>query len=94
MGWNFTAVYSNSFRAHQLGKTRNWVVIYFERDGEENQCTVVTEHSGQLAGRRVVRGREAECASHYARAAYESMVGGAEQDTAKEARSIETRIPA
>ena len=60
--WSFTALYSNPARAHALGATRDWVVIYFERDGHEDQCTVVTERSGLLAGRRVVRGREAECA--------------------------------
>jgi hypothetical protein len=37
------------------------VILYFERDGHEDQCTVVTERHGPLAGRRVVRGREAEC---------------------------------
>lgn len=61
-GWSFTALYSNTARAHALGATRDWVVIYFERDGHEDQCTVVTERSGPLAGQRVVRGREAECA--------------------------------
>ncbi len=35
-------------------------MIYCERDGHEDQCTVVTERRGPLAGRRVVRGREAE----------------------------------
>jgi DNA polymerase (family 10) len=57
---NFTALFSNTARAHQLGMTSDWVVIYFERDGREGQCTVVTEHSGRRAGRRVVRGREDE----------------------------------
>jgi hypothetical protein len=61
-GWHFTALFSNTARAHELGKTRDWVVIYYERDGEEDQCTVVTERSGALRGRRVVRGREDECA--------------------------------
>ena len=61
-GWYFTALFSNTARAHELGKTRDWVVIYYERDGEEDQCTVVTERSGALRGRRVVRGREDECA--------------------------------
>jgi hypothetical protein len=61
-GWHFTALYSNTARAHELGRTRDWVVVYFERDGHEDQCTVVTEHRGPLAGRRVVRGREDECA--------------------------------
>ena len=59
-GWSFTALYSNTARAHELGRTRDWVVIYFEHDGHEDQCTVVTEYSGPLAGKRVVRGREGE----------------------------------
>jgi hypothetical protein len=58
--WAFTALYSNTARAHELGTTGDWVVIYFERDGREGQCTVVTERSGPRAGQRVVRGREAE----------------------------------
>jgi DNA polymerase (family X) len=66
-GWSFTALYSNTARAHELGKTRDWVVVYFERDGDEDQCTVVTEHAGTLAGHRVVRGREDECRDGYRR---------------------------
>jgi hypothetical protein len=58
--WHFTALFSNTDRAHELGRTRDWVVIYFERDGDEGQCTVVTEYRGPLAGKRVVRGREDE----------------------------------
>lgn len=59
-GWHFTALYSNTDRAHELGRVRDWVVIYFERDGDEGQCTVVTEYRGALAGQRVIRGREEE----------------------------------
>ena len=59
-GWHFTALFSNTDRAHELGRVRDWVVIYFERDGHEGQCTVVTEYRGALAGHRVVRGREDE----------------------------------
>jgi hypothetical protein len=62
-GWSFTALFSNTARAHELGTTRDWVILYYERDGHEDQCTVVTERQGRLAGRRVVRGREAECAA-------------------------------
>jgi hypothetical protein len=61
-GWSFTAMFSNTARAHRLGTTRDWVVIYYEHDGEEDQCTVVTEAAGPHAGRRVVRGRENESA--------------------------------
>jgi DNA polymerase (family 10) len=66
-GWHFTALFSNTARAHELGRTRDWVVIYYY-DGEhvEAQCTVVTETRGALEGRRVVRGREEECRAHYA----------------------------
>lgn len=67
-GWAFTAMFSNSARAHALGTTGLWVLIFYERDGGEGQCTVVTEPRGPLAGLRVVRGRERECAQHYHRA--------------------------
>ena len=60
-GWAFTALYSNTKRAHDLGKTGDWVVIYYHRDRREDQCTVVTATHGPLAGQRVVRGREGEC---------------------------------
>ncbi|MGD9299925.1 MAG: helix-hairpin-helix domain-containing protein [Desulfobacterales bacterium] len=64
-GWQFTALFSNTARAHDLNKTQDWVVIYFERDGEEDQYTVVTEPTGPLKGRRVVRGREKDCHEYY-----------------------------
>jgi len=64
-GWEFTALYSNTAQAHQLGKTEDWVVIYFERDGKEHQQTVVTETKGPLKDKRVVRGRDTENRSHY-----------------------------
>lgn len=65
-GWSFTALYSNTARAHELGMEKDWVVIYFDDDGIEGQCTVVTEKTGILKGRRVVRGREKECRDFYA----------------------------
>jgi len=66
-GWHFTALFSNTAQAHQLGRTRDWVVLYFYDDQHaEGQHTIVTETHGPLAGRRVVRGRETECRGHYA----------------------------
>ncbi len=62
-GWHFTALFSNTDRAHELGRISDWVVIYFERDGHEGQCTVVTEYRGPLIGKRVIRGRENEVAA-------------------------------
>ncbi|HJL15962.1 MAG TPA: hypothetical protein RMH99_09910, partial [Sandaracinaceae bacterium LLY-WYZ-13_1] len=66
-GFHFHVLFSNSATAHRLGKTRDWVVIYWERDGHENQATVVTEYRGPLTGRRVVRGRERESLTYWAR---------------------------
>ncbi len=64
--WHFTALFSNTERAHELHRTHDWVVIYFsDPEGEEGQFTVVTERRGTLAGERVVRGREPECARYY-----------------------------
>ncbi len=64
----YTALFSNTKLAHELGKTRDWVVLYYARPGErEAQATVVTETGGDLAGRRVVRGRERETSELYAR---------------------------
>jgi len=65
--WRFTALFSNTEMAHQLDRTRDWVVVYFHEEGEpEGQRTIVTETRGSLQGRRVVRGREPECAAYYA----------------------------
>lgn len=60
--WHFTALFSNTARAHELGRTDDWVVVYFYNDDhEEGQHTIVTETKGPMAGLRVIRGREAEC---------------------------------
>ena len=65
--WHFTALYSNTARAHERGRSRDWAVIYFYDDQHiEKQHTVVTETHGSLLGQRVVRGREAECRAYYA----------------------------
>lgn len=65
--WHFTAMYSNTARAHQLDKTRDWVVVYFyDQHHQEGQHTIVTETHGPLLGRRVVRGREEACRDNYA----------------------------
>lgn len=61
-GWHFTALFSNTARAHELNRTGDWVVLFFyDNDHREGQCTIVTETRGPLKGERVVRGREAEC---------------------------------
>jgi hypothetical protein len=68
--WHFTALYSNTARAHELGHTHDWVVIYGEdAQHAERQYTVVTSTHGLRAGQRVVRGREADGHAWAARAA-------------------------
>ena len=64
--WHFTALFSNTARAHDLKRTDDWVVVYFHSDSEpEGQHTIVTETRGSLIGKRVVRGREHECRAYY-----------------------------
>jgi DNA polymerase (family X) len=66
--WHFTALYSNTARAHQLDRVHDWVILYCEgQDQVEHQYTVVTPAGGVMAGRRVVRGRESECRDWYVR---------------------------
>lgn len=57
---HYTALFSNTARAHALAKTRDWVVIYRDDPEGHQRWTVVTEHAGPQAGKRVVRGRESE----------------------------------
>lgn len=61
----YTALFSNTAAAHRFGRTHDWVVLYYDGGDGERQCTVVTAVKGALARRRVVRGRESECVSHY-----------------------------
>jgi hypothetical protein len=60
-GRHYTALFSNTPRAHWLGKTHDWVVIYADGGDGERQWTVITSEREPFAGRRIVRGREAEC---------------------------------
>ncbi|MCB0550160.1 MAG: hypothetical protein KDD19_21505 [Phaeodactylibacter sp.] len=64
-GWEFTVLFSNTARAHELKRITDWVVIYYGRNGDEGQATVVTQQGGPLDGLRVVRGREKECRALY-----------------------------
>jgi DNA polymerase (family 10) len=63
---HYTALFSNTAHAHRLGMTRDWVILYYDDGGGEQQCTVITARQGPLKGRRIVRSREAECAAYYA----------------------------
>jgi DNA polymerase (family 10) len=61
---HYTALFSNTPRAHALGRTHDWVVLYADGASGDGQWTVVTDATGELRGQRVVRGREQECLEH------------------------------
>lgn len=62
---HYSAFFSNTAHAHEMKKTKDWVVIYYDGHGGERQCTVITSQRGPLASKRIVRGREEECAAYY-----------------------------
>jgi DNA polymerase (family X) len=66
-GWKYRVLFSNTALAHRLGRSRDWVVIYFSNDQHRGSRTVATETRGDLRGRRVVRGREEECRVYHRR---------------------------
>ena len=64
--WQFTAMFSNTERAHRLHKLKDWVIILaYDHEHHEYQRTIVTESTGPLKGKRVVRGYEHECIQYY-----------------------------
>jgi len=62
---HYTALFSNTAHAHQMQKTGDWVVLYYDDGLGERQCTVITSEFGPLRSKRIVRGREADCSEHY-----------------------------
>jgi len=65
---HYTALFSNTAHAHQLGTHKNWVVVYLEDHrhiGQHGRWTVITSQFGKLRGKRIVRGRERECEVYY-----------------------------
>jgi DNA polymerase (family X) len=68
-GREYTALYSNTARAHRAAQTHDWVVLYHDEGAGERQHTVITAARGSLQGHRVVAGREQECERFYRRRA-------------------------
>ncbi|MEQ2008878.1 MAG: helix-hairpin-helix domain-containing protein [Limisphaerales bacterium] len=62
---HYNALFSNTAHAHAQGKSRDWVVIFYDGHDGERQCTVITSEFGRLKGLRIVRGREDECEAWY-----------------------------
>lgn len=67
-GRQYTALFSNTAHAHELGKTRDWVVLFYDDGDTEHRFTVITSEFGRLQGERIVAGREPECEKYYNRA--------------------------
>jgi putative hydrolase len=64
--WQFTAMFSNTERVHRLHKLKDWVIVLaYDPEHHEYQRTIVTETTGPLKGRRVVRGHELKCVQFY-----------------------------
>ena len=61
----YTALFSNTARAHQTANTHDWVVLYGDNGAGEHRHTVITATFGPLRGQRVVAGREDECRGVY-----------------------------
>jgi hypothetical protein len=66
---HYTALFSNTPRAHELGTFKDWVVIYRDDAYGAGQWTVITARYGPMKGKRIVRGCEDECEAYYRRAA-------------------------
>lgn len=62
---HYTALFSNTARAHELGTIRDWVVICRDDRRGNGQWTAVTARFGKLRGKRIVRGRDQECEDFY-----------------------------
>ncbi len=77
---HYMALFSNTARAHQMGKTRDWVVLYYDGKDGERQCTVITSQRGLLMGKRIVRGRETECLEYYQKRVNQGAVAALQSD--------------
>lgn len=64
-GWHYRIHFARTALARRLNQTRDWVEIHFTDGTNTGQRLVRTETEGDLAGRRVLRGRERECRVHY-----------------------------
>ena len=62
---HYTALFSNTARAHELGTTHDWVVIYRDDHEGHGQWTAITASYGALSGQRIIRGREEDCRRYY-----------------------------
>lgn len=78
----YTALFSNTARAHRTGNTGDWVVLYGDNGAGEHRHTVITAGYGPLRGRRVVAGREDECRAVYALDANQPQTSSTQSEAA------------
>ena len=88
---HYTAMFSNTAHAHQMGKTKDWVILYYDGLDGERQCTVITSQRGQLIGERIVRGRENECLEYHQRKKYHDVPEGNTQQMVQTAEPAPRR---
>jgi len=67
-GHRYCAMFANTARSHELDHDHDWVVIYRDTKAAFGIWTVLTSQYGALRGKRIVRGREAECREYYEQA--------------------------
>jgi hypothetical protein len=78
---HYTAIFSNTARAHDMAAIHDWVVLYRDDQSDDGRWTVITSQFGNLRGRRIIRGRESECATYY-----EQQAALDQQDTEADGR--------
>lgn len=64
-GRHYTAMFSNTTKAHQQNATHDWVVVFRDDTNAHGRWTVITSQFGKLKGFRIVRGREEYCQNYY-----------------------------
>ena len=55
--WHFTALFSNTANAHELGRTHDWVVLYFHDDGHAGTAAHGSDRTARHARRPPRRAR-------------------------------------
>lgn len=64
-GRHYTALFSNTPKAHQQNATHDWVIIFRDDANAHGRWTIITSQFGNLKGSRIVRGREDACQDYY-----------------------------
>ena len=75
---HYTALFSNTPRAHRRGATHDWVVLDVREPARHaREFTVITARYGALEGRRIVAGRDEECLRFHRMREWKQAIGDA-----------------